>query len=160
MLSDHRFIVVGASTLVLILILAPAVAAAAQARIVLNRSIAGIGLGMRAAEVRAKLGPPSLATTANGSRDLVYRDRALVVTVVRSRVAIVSSQNRHERTSSGVGVGSTSSRLRRRVDGLRCGDKAGVAYCRLGSIRPGRRSTTFQIFGGRVVTVTVARGFG
>lgn len=158
MLGGCRSIVVGASTLVLILV--PAAAAVAQARIVLNRSIAGIGLGMRAAEVRAKLGPPSLATTANGSRDLVYRDRALVVTVVRSRVAIVSSRNRHERTSSGVGVGSTSSSLRRRVDGLRCGDKAGVAYCRLGSIRPGRRSTTFQIFGGRVVTVTVARGFG
>jgi hypothetical protein len=129
----------------------------AAARIAVNRSIAGIALGMRAGEVRARLGAPQLTTTTSGLRDLVYRDRQLVVTLARARVVIVSTRSRHERTSRGIGPGSTSHAVAARLAGARCGAKAGVPFCRVGSIRPGRRSTTLQIEGGRVVTVTVAR---
>jgi hypothetical protein len=146
----------GASTLLAVL----ACAATAEARITVNRSVAGIGLGMTAKEVRARLGRPQLETVNGGLRDLVYRDRRLVVTLLRSRVVIVSTRNRRERTSRGVGPGSTSSAAARRVPGARCGSKAGVAFCRVGSTRPGRRSTTLQIEAGRVLTVTVARGLG
>ena len=124
----------------------------------MNRSVAGVGLGMTAGEVRSRLGAPALSTGTGGSRDLVYRDRGLVVTLAHARVVIVSTRSRHERTSRGIGPGSTVGALRRRVPDARCGEKAGVSFCRIGSIRPGRRSTTFQIEGGRVVTVTVARG--
>jgi hypothetical protein len=140
------------------LIAALALVTPAHARIAVNRSVAGIGLGMTYKEVRAVLGRPTLTTVGNGSRDLIYRKHALVVTLLRSRVVIVSTTSRRERTRAGVGVGSTEGALRRRVPGVRCGDKAAVRFCRVGSIRPGRRSTTFHIDAGRVITITVARG--
>jgi hypothetical protein len=138
------------------LLLAPA--GAASARIVVNRSIAGIGLGMTATEVRARLGAPELAIDSGRLRELVYRDRRLVVTLRGARVVIVSTRSRRERTARGIGPGSVSRAVGARVAHARCGAKAGVPFCRVGSIRRGRRSTTFQIEGGRVVTVTVAMG--
>ena len=137
-------------------LLAPATGA--EARIVVNRSVAGIELGMTAEQVIARLGRPSLSTVEQGTRNLVYSGRRLVVTLSRSRVVIVATRSRAERTRQGVGVGSSVRSVRRAVAGLRCGQKAGVAFCRTGSIRPGRRSTTFQIESRRVVTVTIARG--
>jgi hypothetical protein len=142
----------------LVLLLAPA--AGAEARIVVNRSVAGIELGMTAELVLARLGRPTLSTVEAGTRNLVYRRRRLVVTLARSRVVIVATRSRGERTRRGVGVGSSVRSIRRRVAGVRCREKAGVAFCRTGSIRPGRRSTTFQIQSGRVVTVTVADATG
>jgi hypothetical protein len=144
----------------LVSLLAPA--AGAQARIVVNRSVAGIELGMTAREVVARLGRPTLSTAERGARNLVYRRRGLVVTLSHSRVVIVATRSRGERTRDGVGVGVGSSvrSVRRRVAGVRCGEKASVAFCRTGSSRAGRRSTTFQIESRRVVTVTVARGVG
>lgn len=135
-------------------------AAPAGARITVNRSVAGVGLGMTAGEVRAKLGRPALSTASDGARNLVYRTRSLVVTLIGSRVVIVSTRSRRERTTAGVGVGSSIAVVRERVPRARCGVKAGVGFCRVGSVRKGRRSTTFQIEGGKVVTVTVARGIG
>jgi hypothetical protein len=145
---------IGASALVIVLV----GAAAASARITVNRGVAAIGLGMTAAEVRARLGKPSLDAVSGATRNYVYRRRALVVALVRSRVVIVSTRSPRERTAGGIGVGSTDADVRRRVRGARCAATADVQFCRVGSIRPGRRSTTFQIQQGRVVTVTVARG--
>ncbi|MEA2233413.1 MAG: hypothetical protein QOD83_3229 [Solirubrobacteraceae bacterium] len=135
-------------------------AVAAPARITVNRSVDGIGLGMTAKEVRARLGKPSLDAVSEGARNYVYRRRALVVSLVGSRVVIVSTRNARQRTAGGIGVGSTDADVRGGVRGARCGATADVQFCRVGSIRPGRRSTTFQIQQGRVVTVTVARGLG
>jgi hypothetical protein len=134
--------------------------ATAGAHIVVNHSVAGIELGMTAEQVMARLGRPTLSTVEDGARNLVYRRRRLVVTLSRSQVVIVATQSRGEVTRRGVGVGSSVRSVRRRVAGVRCGEKAGVAFCRTGSTRPGRRSTTFQIESRRVVTVTVARGVG
>ena len=156
MLRGPSSILVSASTLTALLVLA----AGADARIAVNRSVAGIGLGMTAKEVRATLGRPTLSTVGSGARNLVYRRRALVVTLVRERVVIVATRSTRERTAAGIGVGSTASAVRRRVARARCGEKAAIVFCRVGSIRAGRRSTTFEIQAGRVVTVTVARGLG
>ena len=157
MLLERRSILAGLALLVAV----PAMfAAPADARITVNRSVAGVGLGMTAGEVRAKLGRPSLSTASDGARNLVYRSRKLVVTIVRSRVVLVSTRSRRERTAAGVGAGSSIAVVRARVARARCGVKAGVGFCRVGSVRAGRRSTTFQIEGGKVVTVTVARGIG
>jgi hypothetical protein len=153
--AKPRIVVCGAA-----LLAACALAPAAHARIAMNRSVAGVGLGMTAAQVRAKLGRPSLTTVSADARNLVYRGRALVVTLVDSRVVIVATRSRRERTAAGVGVGTTTRRLRARLRGERCARRAGVDFCRIGSVRPGRRSTTFQIEDGIVVTVTVARGLG
>jgi hypothetical protein len=135
-------------------------AAPAPAQITVNRSIGGISLGMSAAAVRARLGAPPLATESGGLREFVYRDRRLVVTLQRARVVIVSTESRRERTARGIGPGSATRAVQARVAHARCGAKAGVAFCRVGSIRRGRRSTTLQLEGGRVVTVTVALGLG
>ena len=113
---------------------------------------------MTAKEVRGRLGAPSLQTVSSGARNYVYRGRALVISLVGSRVVIVSTRNTRERTQAGIGVGSAASDVRRRVPRARCGTKAGVQFCRIGSVGPGRRSTTFQILQGRVVTITIARG--
>jgi len=156
MQGTTRHIIAGASTLMVVSALVPA----AHARITVNRSVAGVGLGMTAKEVRARLGTPSLSTVSDGARNLVYRGRSLVVTLIRARVVIVSTQSRREQTHGGVGVGSSESRVISRVSGARCGAKAGVRFCRVGSARRGRRSTTFQIEAGRVVTITIARGLG
>jgi hypothetical protein len=152
--STRRWILAGGATLASLL----APAAGAEARIVVNHSVAGIELGMTAKEVVARLGRPTLSTVEKGARNLVYGRRGLVVTLSRSRVVIVATRSRGERTRDGVGVGSSVQSVRRRVAGVRCGEKAGVAFCRTGSIRAGRRSTTFQIESRSVVTVTVARG--
>jgi hypothetical protein len=144
----------GVSVLVSLL----ALAAGADARIVVNHSVAGIELGMTSQQVVARLGRPTLSTLEAGARNLVYSRRRLVVTLARSRVVIVATRSRGERTRRGVGVGSSVRLVRRRIAGVRCAEKAGVAFCRTGSIRPGRRSTTFQIRSRRVVTVTVALG--
>ena len=135
-------------------------AAGADARIVVDHSVAGIELGMTAQQVVARLGRPTLSTIEAGARNLVYSRRRLVVTLARWRVVVVATRSRGERTRRGVGVGSSVRSVRGRVAGVRCGEKAGVAFCRTGSIRPGRRSTTFQIQSRRVVTVTIARGVG
>lgn len=130
----------------------------AQARLTVNRSIAGIGLGMSAREVHRALGPPSLSTVSGGLRDDVYRSRKLVVTLSRSRVVLVATRSRRERTAHGIGVGSSARQLRAGLKRARCGVKAGVGFCRVGSARSGRRSTTFLLEAGRVITVTVGRG--
>ena len=152
----RRLTIAAASLLAGVTALAPT----AHARIAVNRSIAGIGLGMTAAEVRAKLGRPTLDTVRDGARNLVYRRRLLVVTLVRGRVVIVSTRSRRQRTRSGIGVGTSADVVRARLRGVRCGVKAGVGFCRVGSVRSGRRSTTLQVEDGSVVTVTIARGLG
>ena len=130
--------------------------AAAPARIVLNRGVDPARIGMTAPQVRAKLGAPDITERSGSTTSLVYRSRKLVVTVLRGRVQIVSTRSRRERTVKGVGPGSPLRAVRRGVRGVRCGTKAGVLACKVGSSRPGRRSTVFLISGGVVDTVSVA----
>jgi hypothetical protein len=129
----------------------------AAARLRLNVAIAGVSLGDSERAVRARLGPPSTVATQGRSRTLVFADRQLAVTLVRKKVVILTTRNPRERARSGVGMGSTVRVLRRRVPRLRCGETRSFRFCRTGSVKPGRRSTTFLIDGGRVIGVTVAK---
>ena len=133
-----------------------ALPAGAAARIILNRGVEPARIGMTLREVRAKLGTADITERSGSTTALVYRARKLVVTVLRGRVQIVSTRSRRERTVSGVGPGSTVAAVRSRVRGARCGAKAGVVACKLGSSRRGRRSTVFLITDGIVDTVSVA----
>ena len=67
----------------------------------------------------------------------------------------ISTSRRSERTKSGLGVGTTKSRLKAR--GLKCRTLLGANYCFLGVIKPGRRVTTFFLNGNstRVARVEV-----
>ena len=128
----------------------------AAAKIVLNRGVEPVRIGMTAKQVRAKLGAADITERSGATTSLVYRSRKLVVTVLSGRVQIVSTRSRRERTVEGVGPGSTLRAVRRGVRGARCGAKAGVYVCKIGSSRTGRRSTVFLIAGGVVETVSVA----
>lgn len=139
-----------------VLMLALGTPAVAQARIILNRGVEPARIGMTSKQVRAKLGAPDVLERSGTTMSLVYRSRKLVVTIVRGRVQIISTRSRRERTVTGVGPGSTLQAVRRKVRGARCGSKAGVYVCKLGSSRKGRRSTVFLITGGVVDTVSVA----
>jgi len=140
----------------LAIVLALGAPARAQAKIVLNRGVEPARIGMTTQQLRAKLGAPDVAERSGSTTSLVYRSRKLVVTVLRGRVQIVSTRSRRERTASGVGPGSTLRAVRTRVPDARCGAKAGVFVCKLGSSRKGRRSTVFLIAGGVVETVSIA----
>jgi hypothetical protein len=144
------------TTLALAVAIALAQPAGANARIILNRGVGPVRIGMTLQEVRAKLGKPDIAERSGSTTSLVYRARKLVVTSLDGRVRIVSTRSHRERTSRGVGPGSTIALVRRRVRDVRCGAKAGVIACKLGSSRRGRRSTVFLISHGIVDTVSVA----
>jgi hypothetical protein len=146
------------ATAAIALVLGAATAEAAAARIVLNRGVGRVRIGMTAAQVRAQLPAPDVTERSGSTTSLVYRSRKLVVTLLRGRVQIVSTRSRRERTATGVGPGSPQRAVRRTVRGVRCGQKAGVYACKLGSSRRGRRSTVFLIAGGVVETVSVALG--
>lgn len=146
----------GPRSLVLALACVLALPALAQARIVLNRGVDPVRIGMTTAQVRAKLGTPDDVESSGTTTDLVYRARMLVVTMLRNRAQIVSTRSHRERTVHGVGPGSTVRALRRGVRGARCGVKAQTTVCKIGSSRSGRRSTIFLIVDGRVDTVSVS----
>lgn len=86
---------------------------AASARIVVNRSIAGVKLGEDAAAVHRQLGSPSSQSCVSpaqgsarcGAKQLRYRSRKLAVTLIHGRVASLSTRSTHERTKKGVGPG-------------------------------------------------------
>lgn len=73
----------------------------------------------------------------------------------RERVTNITTTGRRERTSRGVGVGSTERAVRTRVRNVRCETVAGSRSCHVGSFRPGRRVTDFKIRRGRVYEVVI-----
>lgn len=141
---------------VIVLALALVLPARSEARIVVNRGVDPVRVGMTTRETRGALGRPDVTERSGETTALIYRSRKLVVTVVSGRVQIVSTRSRRQRTVTGAGPGTTLGALRRRVNGERCGSKAGVQVCKVGSSRRGRRSTVFLIVDGIVDTVSVA----
>jgi hypothetical protein len=128
----------------------------ADGRIVLQRSIAGVRVGMTQRQVRAVLGVPRRAFLKRNAfgRYTEYRYRRLTVRFQGNRkVTSISTSRRNERTPSGLGVGTTKSVLKAR--GLHCRTFLDANYCYLGVIKPGRRVTTFFLRGKRVSRVEV-----
>lgn len=98
--------------------------ALAGARIVLNTSIAGIKLGEGKSAVRHQLGAPA-ATQPPGPGNQyqttwVYYGRKLVIGFQSGHVVQVFTQNRKQRTASGLGVGSSRAAVKARVKGVTC----------------------------------------
>jgi hypothetical protein len=139
------------------LALAPA---ATEARIVPQRSIAGVHLGMTQARVRAVVGRPDhVISTRNAFgqyKVFLYRRRQLqVIFQGRDAVTSVATESRRERTRSGVGVGSSERGVRRGVRGVRCETIAATRSCHVGTLSAGRRVTDFLLRRGHVVRVTL-----
>ena len=137
--------------------------------IVPNVGMGGVRLRSRAIAVLQLLGLPSSARRSplhrprtlweTEWREWTYRGDGLAVTFAADgRVRNLSTISPRLRTPTGVGVGSSERRLRRRIPGLRC--RAASAPRRACVLRrPGRRQpvTEFRLRGGRVLRVTMGR---
>jgi hypothetical protein len=138
--------------------LAAALAAPAGSTIVLQRSIAGVKLGMSRDQVKDKLGEPrGIKTGKNPAGFYVrYRYRNLVVYFQGQREATsIYTSRRTERTPSGIGVGSTRKQLKARIRGVHCRHALEANLCWVGALRPGRRVSTFYFKGNRIWQVAV-----
>ncbi len=132
--------------------------ASAGARLVPQRGMAGVQLGMSQTEVRDILGKPLAVLRQHNEfgpfTEYRYPFLLRVVFQGNESVTAIESRGRKERTARGAGVGSSRSELRRSVPDLRC--EGGVqGHCFLGAFLPGRRVTDFSLRDGRVVRVVV-----
>jgi hypothetical protein len=148
-------------TLILVVLATAALAApaAAEARFVINRSMAGVSLEMTGKQVRARLGAPTEVTRHGRTRNLVYRERKMFVTLVGGRVHILSTDGRGQRGPRGIGVGTRESRLKRVVRTAICESAEGVRTCAVDGFDIGQTSTVFVMKRRRVSTVTITRAF-
>ena len=140
---------VGAAVL-LAAALALAAPAAADARFVINRSMAGVRLGMDGQQVRARLG---------GLRNLVYRDRDMVVTLVGGRVRVLHTDGRAQRGPEGIGVGTREARLKRVVRRAICESAEGVRTCAVDGADFAQTSTVFVIRRRLVAELTIQQAW-
>lgn len=141
-----------------------AVPAAAGASIVPQRGMLGGQVGMTAAQLQARIGPPTAVrqrTNEIFGRYEEYRWGEVFVSVFPSngRIFTFFTRGRSARTASGVGVGSTEAYLRARLRGERCLTEGGFRRCVIGQELPGRIVTSFAISRttSRVTSVVVGR---
>jgi hypothetical protein len=133
------------------------VPAAASARIVPQRGIAGANLDMSQPEIRAKLGKPDRVrhpTSPIFGEYTTWHYGRTTVDMFRNgdgRVFNVTTTSRTQRTASGVGVGSSTSQVKRGVKRVRCNSR----HCWVGRFEPGGKVTDFMLTGGRVTRVTI-----
>jgi hypothetical protein len=135
-----------------------ALPASADATIVPQRGIAGIKLQMTKPQVRAKLGTP--ARVQNGRNDFgpyttFSYPRVTVSFQGRMRVSSIRATSRFERTTAGVGVGSTEAVVKAHVRHVVCKTESGSRRCAVGKFLPGHTVTAFALKHGRVASVVV-----
>lgn len=92
--------------------------AMAGAKIVINKSIAGVNLGEAKAGVRAHLGKPTL--DPRFPRDWIYPGRKLLVEFKNGHVDQVFTQNPAQKTAGGIGVGSSIAAVKSHIKGVHC----------------------------------------
>lgn len=135
-----------------------AVTPAAPARIVVQKSIAGVPLRMTRANVIAKLGqPPKIRSGTNifGRWTEFLYPRVRVTFQSGPLVTALRTTSGRERTARGIGVGSTEAQVRARVAGVRCRTDGGFRHCWVGRFLPGRLVTDFHVRRGRVSAVVI-----
>lgn len=137
-----------------------AVAASAQASIVPDVSIGGARWGMTEKQLRAALGAPrSTLSTDPKTKELAYR----TVTAVLYKgivLGLTTKAPSEKMAGTTIGVGSTETKLRQTVKGLKCVVNFGTRVCNL--VRSGRKLsepyTRFNIDAGRVSRISILRG--
>ena len=140
----------------LVAIIAVVFAAAADARLVVQRGIAGVRIDMSQKKVRAILGKPKSVIQGQNAEGpfIEWRYRLLDVDFQNGGpVSSVATSRTKERTVNGVGVGSTQSKVLAKVRGAKCAN----GLCKVGILKPGKIVTTFYMRKGRVVLISVGR---
>jgi hypothetical protein len=139
-----------------------AVAAPAAALIVVQRSIAGVKLGMTATQVREVLGKPdAVSYPSNPIQGTVKRYHYGLTEVFISRgkdgrVYLFTTRSTRQRTSDGVGVGSSEAAVHAHVENVHCEGSGATRTCEVGRLLPGHRVTSFFISkAGRVKRVSL-----
>jgi hypothetical protein len=145
-------------TLAATALIALALPAAASARIVPQRGIAGANLDMTQAQVRAKLGKPDKVRHPSspifGQYTTWFYGRTSVDMFRNQdgKVFNLSTTSKSEKTTSGVGIGSTAAAVKKGVKGAHCDAK----HCWVGRFEGGRKVTDFALgTTGRVTRVTI-----
>jgi SmpA / OmlA family len=133
-------------------------ASAASATIVPQQSIAGVKIGMTKAKVRSVLGVPSSVKTGSndfGKYTILEYARLQALFQGNATLTSVSTTRTSERTSSGIGVGSTEGQVKAKIKGVKCKTESGFRHCYLGQFTAGHRVTDFAIKRGKVYRVDV-----
>jgi hypothetical protein len=122
--------------------------------------VAGVHLLMSEPGVRRALGRPrSIKTIDDGRSDppapvrrMDYgRTKVYLSATADGTVFSVTTTDRRQKTSGGVGVGSARATVARKVRGARCTARV----CVVGTERAGKRVTAFALRDGRVARVTL-----
>lgn len=127
----------------------------ASANIEVGKSIAGISLGMTEQQVVATFGPPKKTTSSKDEitgqqvRQLEYN--SALVDISNDAVILVATRSKKEKTSSGIGPGSTEKKLKKKIKGIKCSGKK-LRVCAKGSGKPGTVVTAFSISKSKKVT--------
>lgn len=134
-----------------------AVAESAAAKVTFS-GIGDVRLGMAESDVRDEIGPPSATNTSRnrGARVLHYRRHKMEVVVEtgESRVVGIKTTSRAQRTSSGLGVGSSEAEVRRKLRGEKCSTALGLRVC---TVERGGTVLDFEVRRGKVSRVSLAR---
>jgi hypothetical protein len=132
---------------------------AASAYISIDHGIAGARIGNTGKQVRAALGKPKLRITGRNPFgyfvDYRYVGGLRVLFQGGKKVSSVSTTGLGDRTTKGVGVGSTEATAKKLHPKLKCETLGGVRSCHTGTFAAGTRVTDFQLSKGRVTRVTV-----
>lgn len=153
--------------LLLVPVLVLLLATPAQARIDVGKGIGAVRIGASEKAVRKALGTPDARFVRKDEiQGTVLRLRFGLLratlgpgSAASARVQFVSTTASKERTSRGIGVGSTVSAVRQKVSGVRCRNiPQRRKLCSVGNERPGTIVTDFRISSsGKVTEVSVGR---
>jgi hypothetical protein len=149
---------IAAAAASLALVAAGAASAVGEGRIVPQRGIAGLRLGMTQTQVKTTVGLPGRversSTELGPSTTFHYRTYS-VTFFAGPRVTQLATRSPRERTATGIGVGSTRAEVSARVAGVRCLKEFQYDHCYVGAWKPGRTITDFSLERGRVNRVVV-----
>jgi hypothetical protein len=129
-----------------------------EGRVVVQKGIAGVRLGMTPVQVKTKVGLPR--KVERGSSDsgsyVTYRYRTYSVTFFGGRrVTQMTTLSPDERTAAGIGVGSTRADVADSVPRTRCLRELSYDHCYVGVWKPGDVVTDFTLRNGRVARISI-----